>query len=93
MDTIQKLLNELYGSDKVSLDLVLSAYDKKKHGAIEFSGFNHNSGYVYLALENQISICSCFGQDVEYLVTDFETGEEFFYDSFEEAESHEFTNQ
>lgn len=29
MDTIQKLLNELYGSDKVSLDLVLSAYDKK----------------------------------------------------------------
>jgi hypothetical protein len=48
-------------------------------------GFNPNSGYVYIALENGISICSCLGSDVEYLVTDFEDGEEYFLDTYEEA--------
>lgn len=51
-------------------------------------GFNPNSGYVYLALENGISICSAFGNEVEFLVTDFETGEEHFFDSYDEAENH-----
>ena len=31
-------------------------------------GFNENSGYVYIALENGVSIASCFGQSVEYMV-------------------------
>ena len=48
-------------------------------------GFNSNSGYVYIALENGISICSMLGRDVEYLVTDFNDGEEHFLDSYEEA--------
>jgi hypothetical protein len=48
-------------------------------------GFNPNSGYVYIALENGVSICSNLGQRVEYLVTDFETGEEYFFDDYEEA--------
>ena len=48
-------------------------------------GFNPNSGYVYIALENGVSICSCLGSDVEYLVTDFEDGEEYFLDTYEEA--------
>lgn len=48
-------------------------------------GFNHNSGYVCIALENGISICSMLGRQVEYIVTDFEDGEEFFYDDYEEA--------
>ena len=48
-------------------------------------GFNPNSGYVYIALENGVSICSCMGSDVEYLVTDFEDGEEYFLDTYEEA--------
>ena len=50
-------------------------------------GFNANSGYVYIALENGISICSMLGQDVEYLVTDFDSGEEYFFDTYEEAEN------
>lgn len=50
------------------------------------TGFNENSGYVYIALENGISICSMLGQDVEYLVTDFEDGTEYFLDTYEEAE-------
>jgi hypothetical protein len=48
-------------------------------------GFNPNSGYVYIALENGISICSMLGRDVEYLVTSFEDGEEFFFDTYDEA--------
>lgn len=48
-------------------------------------GFNPNSGYVYIALENGISICSNMGQDVEFLVTNFDNGQEYFYNSYEEA--------
>lgn len=50
-------------------------------------GFNQNSGYVYIALENGISVASAFGQAVDFIVTNFENGEEYFYDSFEEAEN------
>lgn len=49
-------------------------------------GFNSNSGYVYIALENGIQICSMMGNDIEYLITDFETGEETFFSSYAEAE-------
>jgi hypothetical protein len=49
-------------------------------------GFNANTGYVYIALENGISICSQFGNDIEYLVTNFEDGEESFFETYEEAE-------
>lgn len=52
---------------------------------ISVSGFNPNSGYVYIALENGVCICSMLGRDVEYLVTNFETGEESFFDSYDEA--------
>jgi hypothetical protein len=51
-------------------------------------GFNENSGYVYIALENGVTICSMLGNDVQYLVTDFEDGTEFFYDTYEEAVKH-----
>jgi hypothetical protein len=50
-------------------------------------GFNQNSGYVYIALEYGITIASAFGQDVEFIVTDFEDGEEFFFDSYDEADN------
>ena len=48
-------------------------------------GFNPNSGYVYIALENGVSICLMLGRDVEFLVTDFYNGEERFFDNYEEA--------
>lgn len=51
-------------------------------------GFNPNSGYVYIALENGISICSNMGQKVEFLVTNFNNGEETFYDTYKEAQNH-----
>jgi hypothetical protein len=52
-------------------------------------GFNPNSGYVYIALENGISICSNMGGCAEFLVTDFNDGEETFYETYEEALKHE----
>jgi len=48
-------------------------------------GFNENTGYTYIALENGISIASSMGNDIDYLVTKFYDGEEFFYSSYEEA--------
>ncbi len=49
-------------------------------------GFNPNSGYVYIALEGGITICSMLGRDVVYQVTDYDDGEEFFFDTYKEAE-------
>ena len=48
-------------------------------------GFNPNSGYVYIALEMNIQIVSMLGNEVEYIVTDFDNGEEFFFDNYNEA--------
>lgn len=48
-------------------------------------GFNENSGYVYIALENGITICSMLGREVEYLIVNFMDGEETFYDLYEIA--------
>ena len=52
-------------------------------------GFNNNSGYVYIALENGICIASAFGQDVDYIVTDFNDGTEYFEDTIDEAEQRQ----
>jgi hypothetical protein len=56
-------------------------------------GFNPNSGYVYIALENGISICSMLGRDVEYLITDFNNGGEYFFNTYEEAETYQPLNE
>ena len=48
-------------------------------------GFNPNSGYTYIALENGLQICSMLGREVEYLIVNFMDGEETFYDSYEIA--------
>lgn len=56
-------------------------------------GFNPNSGYVYIALENGVSICSMLGNHCEFLVTNFGDGEEVFFDDYEEALNHEFETE
>lgn len=69
-----------------SLGKVFEAYaqDSADEDIMEI-GFNANSGYVYIALENGITIASIYGNEVEYIVTDFESGEEFYLDSYDEA--------
>jgi hypothetical protein len=50
-------------------------------------GFNPNSGYVYIALENGISICSMLGREVEYIIFHPETSDETFCGTYEEAQN------
>lgn len=48
-------------------------------------GFNSNSGYMYIALENGVTIGSCFGRCVDFIVCDPDTGEEEFFDTYASA--------
>ena len=91
MNKIQFDLDIMGSSDIESMHKVIEAYRKLDNNEWIMeggTGFNTNSGYVYIALENGISICSCFGQSVDYLVTDYEDGEESFFDTYEEAEEY-----
>jgi hypothetical protein len=72
---------EAIGLSKCFLAYANNAYDEE----IMEVGFNPNSGYVYIALENGVTICSSMGQFVEYLITDFENGDESFFDEYNEA--------
>ena len=88
METKQ-LIEQLYGSDLESWMLVQRAYKTYARGEdIMECGFNKMTGYVYIALENGVQITSCFGQDVDYITYDSETGEEYFFDTYEEAHSN-----
>lgn len=51
-------------------------------------GFNINSGYMYIALENGVTIGSAFGQSVDFIIYDDETEQEIFFDSIEELNAH-----
>ena len=79
-------IDKMGSLDIQSIDIVIKAYKKYASGEeIEFSGFNTQSGYVYIALSNGVQIISNFGQEVEFLVTDYETEEEIFLDTYTEA--------
>lgn len=47
--------------------------------------YNSQSWYAYIALENWVTICEAFNW-LEFLVTNMEDGEEFFFDNYEDAE-------
>ncbi len=55
-------------------------------------GFNPQTGYTYIHLENGITIASMLGRDVEYIKTSMGTGEEKFFASYEAAEKYEFAD-
>jgi hypothetical protein len=81
-----EFLNELKNSDLESWIIVQQAYrDCAIREEVMCAGMNLNTGYVYIALENGVTIASCFGQRVDFIVTDFEDGEEFFFDTYREA--------
>ena len=46
-------------------------------------GFNQNSGYVYIALENGVTIASCMGQSVEFIVSTSASDDEQFFDTYQ----------
>jgi len=74
-------------AEAMGLSKVFEAYaeNSAEADAIMEIGFNPNSGYVYIALENGVSICSMLGRNVEYLVSDLNNGEEYFFDTYDEA--------
>jgi len=79
-------LNTLKGQDFESWMKVNEAYQENCiNEEIVETGLNTTSGYVYIALENGVQIASCFGQSVDYIVYDFETGEDYFFDTYDEA--------
>ena len=81
-----EFINDLGTSDYESWILVQKAHLEHAYNeSVEDYGFNRNSGYVYVALENGIQIASCFGQSVEYIKYDYETEEELFFDTYQEA--------
>ena len=81
-----QFIQELRNSDLESWILVQRAYQAfAQREDIMECGFNNMSGYVYIALENGVTIASCFGQSVDYIKYDYETGEEEFFDTYTEA--------
>jgi len=81
-----EFINDLGTSDYESWMLVQKAHLKNAYNEkIKECGFNKQSGYVYIALENGIQIASCFGQDVEYIKYNYKTDEELFYEEYTEA--------
>ena len=81
-------INSLGSADLQSFINVLDAYNsdyETRKLEIEHIGFNTNSGYVFLALENGISIISAFGRGVDFLVTNYINGNEEIFDTYEEA--------
>ena len=81
-----KFVENLGSSDLESAIKVHDAYLRNCHGEpIIDIGMNQYTGYVYFALENGISIASRFGQDVDYIKVDLESGEEDFFDTYEQA--------
>ena len=88
--TIYNLSNPAF-CEAQGLAKVFQAYaDNCAREEIMEVGFNPNSGYVYIALENGVSICSMLGREVEYLVTNFDTGAESFFDDYESSLSAQF---
>jgi len=74
--------------DAKSKSIIWDAYANHFGGEeIMEEGFNVNTGYVYLALDN-VTIASAFGQPVEYIVFDFEEGQEMFLYSINELNEY-----
>lgn len=83
--TIHNLENPAY-CEAMGLSKVWAAYAENcPMEDIMEVGFNPNSGYVYIALENGVQICSMLGRHVEYIVTDPEDGQEESISDYESA--------
>ena len=83
---IEGIKDSIAYKEAIGFSKVFEAYAEESGSEdIMEIGFNANSGYVYIALENGISICSMLGNEVEFLTMDYDDNEETFFDSYEEA--------
>lgn len=76
--------NIICALEAMGLAKCFDAYADINESILEI-GFNENSGAVYITMENNISILSRLGRRVEYLFTDLDNGEEFFFDNYTDA--------
>jgi hypothetical protein len=89
MNTHTQNQNSFGYSDARSKSIVWAAYAEHFAGEeIMEEGFNLNSGNVYIALENGVTIASAFGQPVDFYVYDFDNDDEFAFESIEELNEH-----
>jgi hypothetical protein len=89
MNTQTKNQTSFGYSDAISKSIVWRAYAIYFGGEeIQEEGFNLNSGNVYIALENGVTIASAFGQAVDFIVYDDETEQEMFFDCIEGLNQH-----
>ena len=87
--TINGLSEGIASCEAAGLSKCFEAYANNCAGEyIMEIGFNPNSGYTYIALDNGISICSMLGREVEYLTISFMDGEENFFTTYEEAQNN-----
>ena len=86
-DLIMYNLNEPAYYEAKGLSKVWEAYANEcSRDEIFQVGFNRQKGYVYISLENGITITSSSGRSVEYMINDFEHyGEKLFFDSIKDA--------
>ena len=70
--------------EAMGLSKCFQAYAENCSSELIFEiGFNKNTGYVYIALENGITICSMLGRGVDFMT--FTDHEEIFYADYDEA--------
>ncbi len=73
-------------TEAIGLSVCWKAYAEIAYTtSIEMLGFNENSGYIWIYLDTGISIGSCMGNDAEFIVSDPDDGEEFFYRTYQDA--------
>ena len=78
--------NEIAYAEAIGISIIFEAYAENCSGEfISAVGFNPNSGYVYIALDNGVQIASAFGNEAEYIITDLMNDEEAYFDNYEEA--------
>lgn len=83
------LKNNIAFCEAQGLAYCFQAYaDNSAFEEIMMIGFNENSGYTYIALENGIQIASLMGQRVEYIITGNKVNEEYHFDNYKRAERY-----
>ena len=93
MYTRETLETKIYNLDKMSyielgnLTKVLQSWKENAESEdIMEIGYNEKTGYVYISFEsNGVQIACRFNEDVKYLATDRDTGDEYWLTSWEDC--------
>jgi hypothetical protein len=90
MTNFADFLKNLDSGNIASLNVILHAFnddDEIRCNDIEDIGYDSISGYVWLELENGITLISYAGQIVEYMTVDV-NGNKIYHANYYEATNH-----